>query len=195
MATLKQLEYWASLKGKHFKNSGQFKKGKKCPEIGLRQLGNNNPIHNHKFTREEREFRSRTIKQQWIDGSRIMSEAFTNKGNKHTEETKKKISLANGGKLIGEKNPRWKGGKGTDRHRLMGQADYILWRTAVFMRDDYTCQICNIRGGELNADHIKPWALFPELRYAIDNGRTLCVTCHRQTDTWGGRISTRKVSD
>ena len=84
-----------------------------------------------------------------------------------------------------ENHPNWRGGKGTERHRLMGKEEYVLWRTAVFIRDNYTCQECNMRGGELNADHIKPWSLYPELRYAIDNGRTLCVSCHRQTDTWG----------
>ena len=43
----------------------------------------------------------------------------------------------------------------------------------------------------LQVDHIKPWALYPELRYATNNGKTLCVSCHRNTDTWGGK--TRKV--
>lgn len=66
--------------------------------------------------------------------------------------------------------------------------------TSDFMRDDYTCQKCQVRGGKLNADHIKPWALYPELRYAIDNGRTPCLNCHRQTDTWGARVNfSRKV--
>ena len=106
-----------------------------------------------------------------------------------SEETRKKQSEAK----KGNKAYNFKGYPGTERHTLMNRREYVLWRIAVFTRDDYTCQNCNVRGGELNADHIKPWALYPELRYAIDNGRTLCVNCHRQTDTWGARIFSRKV--
>lgn len=110
-----------------------------------------------------------------------------------SEEQKQKLSIAltgrkrldipwNKGKpnyeMRGEKNPRWKGGSGTIRRQLMQQIEYRLWREAVFERDDYTCQMCLSRGTRIHADHIKPWATYPELRYAIDNGRTLCIPCH-----------------
>lgn len=88
----------------------------------------------------------------------------------------------------GAKHYRWKGGVGSERKRLMQQKDYVLWRTAVFVRDDYTCQSCTQRGGVLQADHIKPWALYPDLRYAIDNGRTLCVPCHKQIGWRGSHV-------
>src|SRR3990167_4162903 len=71
--------------------------------------------------------------------------------------------------------------------RIRQSLEYKLWREAVFKRDNYTCVWCGQQGRKLNADHIKPFAYFPELRFAIDNGRTLCVDCHRKTDTWGYR--------
>lgn len=66
--------------------------------------------------------------------------------------------------------------------------EQIYWRKAVFERDNYTCQICGVRGAEIQADHIKPYSLYPELRTELANGRTLCVPCHRKTPTWGRNI-------
>lgn len=62
------------------------------------------------------------------------------------------------------------------------------WRKSVFKRDDYTCQMCFVRGKYLEADHIKPWAYFPELRFELTNGRTLCRPCHNTT-----KISAKKM--
>ena len=76
-------------------------------------------------------------------------------------------------------------GKRSADKRARQTAEYRAWRTAVFVRDDFTCRSCGLRGGALNADHIKPFATHPELRLDLDNGRTLCVPCHRQTPTWG----------
>lgn len=59
------------------------------------------------------------------------------------------------------------------------------WRKAVFERDDYTCQACFVKGGRLQAHHIKPYKAFPELRHELSNGQTLCVECHKKTDTYG----------
>lgn len=64
---------------------------------------------------------------------------------------------------------------------------YKEWRTAVFERDSYTCQVCSERGTQLNADHIKRFADYPDLRFDISNGRTLCVSCHKKTPTYGNR--------
>lgn len=76
-----------------------------------------------------------------------------------------------------------------ENKRLRKSKEFADWRKAVFERDDYTCQFCRARGVVLHPDHIKQWALYPELRFDINNGRTLCEGCHRQTPTWGRRVS------
>jgi hypothetical protein len=100
------------------------------------------------------------------------------KGRKHTTEARAKISAFHRGRFVGENSPHWKGGKGTERHRIMLSHRYQAWRSQVFLRDNYTCQICDEYAGYLHADHIKSWAKFPELRYEVNNGRTLCRACH-----------------
>ena len=59
-------------------------------------------------------------------------------------------------------------------------AEYKAWRAAVFARDEFTCRVCGERGGRLNAHHIKKYSVFPELRYDISNGITLCEGCHKE---------------
>lgn len=57
------------------------------------------------------------------------------------------------------------------------------WRKSVFERDKYICQECNQKGGELEAHHKLPFGFFPELRFDINNGVTLCRKCHDKTKT------------
>ena len=76
-------------------------------------------------------------------------------------------------------------GKTPANDKVRKSQAYKSWRTLVFERDNYTCQGCKIVGGYLHADHIKPFALYPEERLNVDNGRTLCVPCHKKTNTYG----------
>lgn len=86
----------------------------------------------------------------------------------------------------GEKNPNWDD-NATIRN-LGGRFTYKYkkWREAVLGRDKHSCVQCGSRE-KLHCDHIKPWKYFPDLRYEISNGRTLCAECHWKTPTWGRR--------
>ena len=90
--------------------------------------------------------------------------------------------------MYGESNPTWAGGVTPERKRIRESSEYKHWRKEVFERDNYTCVQCKVRGGALHADHIKPFAYFPELRTSLENGRTLCRPCHLGTDTYGLKI-------
>lgn len=81
----------------------------------------------------------------------------------------------------------WQGGITPESKRERNKLEHKLWREAIFKRDNYTCVLCGATKVYLNADHIKPFALYPELRLSLDNGRTLCVNCHELSDTYGGR--------
>lgn len=146
-----------------------------------------------------------------LEKLKILNKGNQYSKNKHwklSEETKRKMSLSKRGVIrppftnewreklrqakVGSKHPNWKGGITPISLMIRGSREYKLWRKAVYERDNYTCQICTARGVKVHADHIKSFALFPELRFAIDNGRTLCVGCHKKTDTFGARTNKRK---
>ena len=130
-------------------------------------------------------------------------------GKRHSQETKDKLSHLKKGKrpyIITDETRRkmsekrkgakchfWRGGitqkNYTERKIIMELMVYKIWRRKVFERDAYTCIWCGLKGsqhgGYLHADHIKPFAFYPELRFDINNGRTLCRKCHYKTDTFG----------
>ena len=132
-----------------------------------------------------------------------------------SNETKKKISLAHKDKKLSvetkrkigetqkrEKHWNWKGGITTLSRTIRNCFKYRQWRSDIFTRDDYICVLCGIRGGILQADHYpKRFSqIFQESKvktleeaenyeefWNINNGRTLCKSCHKKTDTWGNK--------
>lgn len=84
--------------------------------------------------------------------------------------------------MRGEKNWRFNPSL-TDEERLKNRyklngINLIKWRLHVFERDSYTCRICKVVGGDMNAHHLNSWDAYPDGRFDIDNGATLCVRCH-----------------
>lgn len=104
-------------------------------------------------------------------------------GRKHTPESLKRMSAAQ--KLRcenedrrGAKSPHWKGGIANRNHVARTSKAFIEWRCLVFTRDNWTCQDCGQHGVHLHPHHIKEFAKYPELRFDVDNGLTLCRPCH-----------------
>lgn len=85
----------------------------------------------------------------------------------------------------GEKSHSWKGGISYLKKQIRKNIEWKEWRRQVFERDNWTCQICGIRSSkneyvEIHPHHIKSYSEYPELRFNVDNGQTLCSKCHHK---------------
>lgn len=122
-------------------------------------------------------------------------------GKGHSPETKAKIAKANHGRFRGPNGSNWQGGK-TRLSALIRNSDpAVRWRKQVFERDKHICQACGKKGGDLQADHIHPLALLIDTYkvtnldeafrciaiWDLNNGRTLCVPCHKETPSFAGK--------
>lgn len=140
--------------------------------------------------------RPKGLKYNWQSPGGRFKKGVTpwNIGKKMSEEFCVKMSIARKGipssrkgkpsVHSGEKHYNWKGGITPEIRVIRTSRVYALWRKEVFERDNYTCQECFQRGGELHADHIKSFKDYPDLRLDVSNGRTLCRQCHYRI-TWG----------
>ena len=106
-----------------------------------------------------------------------------NWGKHRSKETRLKMSKGHKGINAGEKCHFWRGGicRQNELMKIRRSIEYRLWREAVYARDHWTCQKCeDNKGGNLNPHHIQNFSSCPELRFAIDNGITLCSKCHNK---------------
>lgn len=112
----------------------------------------------------------------------------------------------------------YEGGSRTALIRLIRRLEqYESWKRAVFVRDRFTCQHCGKRNGRqriIEADHIETLAKMVSdnsitcleeavncpILWDVNNGRTLCHSCHEKTDTYPEQLkrknekSRKKVS-
>jgi len=101
------------------------------------------------------------------DPKHLMSAGGWNKGLKMPNQS-------------GENHFRWI----LDRTKLAKQEErngnrHKEWSKTVKNRDSWRCKINNQDCfGKVIAHHILPWAKFPELRYEVNNGITLCKFHH-----------------
>lgn len=108
-------------------------------------------------------------------------------------------------KNSGQFKPKWSTMvTGVPRKELLkairNTPEYKNWRRKVYEKGGFTCVLCgDKRGGNLEADHIYPLSKLvddhkiksvPEARrslklWDVKNGRTLCIPCHKDTETYG----------
>lgn len=127
-------------------------------------------------------------------GRKKISDFAKKRGTDHlnTPEAKLKQRMS----ISGRGHWNWQDGKTDADRKIRNSFEIKEWRKKVFERDNWTCVLCGARNGTgrsitLNADHIKQFALFPELRFELSNGRTLCTPCHIKTPTFAGRGNKR----
>jgi len=171
-----------------------------------RKIGIANKIAIKKLWENE-EYKKHMIKvhlgqKAWNKGKKLPPS--WNKGKKLTQEhllnlKKSKIGyMGNISSLThfsGKNHYNWKGGITPINELIRKSKIYKEWRVSVFERDKYTCQECGKNGCVLHADHIKPFAYYPELRFEKSNGRTLCIDCHKKTNTYGYKAKSLFVTN
>ena len=91
-----------------------------------------------------------------------------------------------------ENHSLWKGGVTPKNEKIRKNLEYIMWRRAVFSRDNWTCQKCGTRGGKIHSHHIYNFADFSDLRTSLENGVTLCKSCHKNFHILYGLKNTTK---
>lgn len=112
----------------------------------------------------------------------------------------------------GAENHLWKGGITPFNTMVRQTGKYKKWVISILRRDNYTCVNCEERGNTLHVDHIIPFsAIIEKIRFEFgdenlleevmrsellwdgSNGRTLCVPCHKATDTYLKRNANQYV--
>lgn len=106
----------------------------------------------------------------------LMSNAH--KGKKRPTEWVRKMSesLKKIPPRFGKNAPNWRGGITPLHQKIRNSREHWQWSTDVKKRDGKClhCGACK----DLIAHHIKSFSKYPEERFLLENGMTLCRSCH-----------------
>lgn len=80
----------------------------------------------------------------------------------------------------GANHPLWKNGVTSENEKIRKSGEYKNWRIAVYRRDGFCCQICKKHCDKKNivAHHKNSFSLYPQSRFVVEEGITLCRRCH-----------------
>ena len=157
------------------------------------------PHKGYKQTEERRKKMSKLAKERKWKPIHVPEKMYTPernekiskamKGKKLSEKHKENLRKAHLGKpqlnQRGKKHWNWRGGITEERFKIDNSLKYKKWRRNVLKRDKHECINCHTMINRLEVDHIKPFSLFPKLRFKLSNGRTLCKKCHKKIG-WRG---------
>ena len=162
--------------GKPLPYRGKRAQGKRCRSCTARWLTLNNPRFLKNGFKKGNKYGKRFKKGQKA------TEGSFKKGHDVPFDIRWKIHLASVGQRRSPATEFKPTGRAQEYKRSKHITDhrYDIWRKAVYHRDKWICQKCGQRGGKLQAHHKKSWVDYPELRYSLKNGLTLCLECHKQ---------------
>jgi len=113
---------------------------------------------------------------------------------KHTEESRRKMSITK--RLTtkrGKEHHNYIHGNAERNRNDRRNPKYKDWRDSVFNLDKYRCQKCgDKKGGNLIAHHLNSFHAFPDERFDISNGGTLCEKCHTDFHNMNGYTNNNK---
>lgn len=108
-----------------------------------------------------------------VEGTSLSSGATQSCGCLQRELSSERMS-----QMVGELNPMWDSTiTDEDRYNRHSDVGHQNWRKTVLARDGHRCVRCG-SGDRLHAHHIFPYNQYVELREDVDNGVTLCDSCH-----------------
>lgn len=106
-------------------------------------------------------------------------------GRKYTIEHRLAISKGQR-KAVKEGRHHWKKNEKAHKDQPRTHIEYKIWKEKLLIRAQEKCEKCGNQN-RLHAHHIKCFYKFPRLRFDIENGQILCISCHHRLHKTKGK--------